>query len=108
MGWPRGTSWIGDAVSDASARTVSGTWALAGAVAHDPAGVGFGGLGAGKKVSHCRIDGIAPTPTNVRTGAYPIARYLYLYTAAPPEGLAGVLLDWVIGPRGQEFVEELE
>jgi phosphate transport system substrate-binding protein len=91
-----------------SARTVSGTWALADAVAHDPVGVGFGGLGAGQQVSHCRIDGIAPTPTNVRSGAYPIARYLYLYTATPAEGLAKEFLDWVLGPRGQEVVEELD
>jgi phosphate transport system substrate-binding protein len=89
-----------------TAATISGTWALADAVAHDRAGIGFGGLAFGDQVYHCRIDGVAPTPTNVRSGAYPIARYLYLYAAAPPAGAIKEFIDWVLGVEGQRIVDE--
>lgn len=84
-----------------------GTWALADAVAGDPAGIGFGGLVFGEQVRHCRINGVAPTPDRVRDGSYPIARYLYLYAVDTPRGVAEAFVDFVLSPEGQALVEEM-
>ena len=51
--------------------------------------------------------GVKPSAENVRNGTYPIARYLYLYTAVPPRGLVKELVDWVLGPEGQALVAEV-
>jgi ABC-type phosphate transport system substrate-binding protein len=50
---------------------------------------------------------VAPTAENVRLGEYPISRYLYFYTAAPPEGLIKDFVDWVLGAEGQAIVREV-
>lgn len=93
----------------APAATVrSGTWAVAEAVAADRWGIGFGGIAFGQQVRHCAVDGVEPTPTRVRDGSYPLARYLYLYTVHQPEGLVKAFVDFVLSPRGQAIVEEVE
>jgi phosphate transport system substrate-binding protein len=90
-----------------SAIACAGTWALADAVAHDPNGIGFGGIVFGEQVRHCRIDGVAPTPARVRDGSYPFTRYLYLYTANKPRGAVEEFVDFVLSPEGQRVVVEV-
>ena len=69
--------------------------------------VGYGGIAYGQGLVHCRIDGVAPTEDNVRSGAYPISRYLYLCTVDKPVGLAKEFIDWVLSPAGQRVVAEV-
>jgi phosphate transport system substrate-binding protein len=76
-------------------------------VAADRNAIGYGGLAYGPDVHHCRIEGVAPTESNVRSGAYPIGRYLYLYTVAPPRGRAKELIDWILAREGQRVVREV-
>jgi phosphate transport system substrate-binding protein len=38
---------------------------------------------------------------------YPIARYLYCYTAGKPAGALGGYMKWILGPEGQTVAEEL-
>ncbi len=86
-----------------AARTVE----VVGAVATSPGAVGFGGLVFGRGLVHARIDGVAPTVEAVRDGSYPLARYLYFYAAAPPQGAVREFTDWCIGPAGQAVVAEV-
>jgi phosphate transport system substrate-binding protein len=91
----------------ADAESFGGTAAITEAVASDRYAIGYGGLAYGPDVYHCRIEGVAPTEANVRSGAYPISRYLYLYTAAPPGGRIKELIDWILSQTGQEVVREV-
>ncbi len=87
--------------------TLQTTSAITDFVAAHRNAIGYGGMSYGKKIYHCKIDGVEPTPQNVRNGKYPIARYLYLYTTRPPQGLIKKYIDWVLGPEGQKIVAEI-
>lgn len=56
------------------------------------------------KLAAVSLDGVAPTPENVRSGAYPISRPLFLITDGPPIGSARAFVDFVLSPEGQELV----
>jgi len=53
------------------------------------------------------IDGIAPTPENIRNGTYPITTYLYAvtYEGNDNENVAR-LLQWVLSDEGQHIIAE--
>jgi phosphate transport system substrate-binding protein len=101
-----------------------GTAAVATAVVNDPAGVGFGGVAyfldqGGVKVLGIKKDKDSPAirpilPDSksldfavVYSGEYPIARYLYCYTAGAPKGALAAYIDWLLGTEGQKIAEEL-
>lgn len=94
----------------AQAQTLPGTAAVINAVSHDPNGIGYGGIGYAEGVRVLAIasggDPIAPTMENALSGAYPISRYLLMYTAGEPSGLAADFLAWVVTADGQALVEE--
>jgi phosphate transport system substrate-binding protein len=81
----------------------------------NPNAIGYEGLGyvdlAHEKV--LRVARVAteayvePTVETASTGAYPIARELYIYTAGQPVGAVADYLAWILGPAGQEIVAEL-
>lgn len=50
------------------------------------------------------VDGVAPTPSTVRSGSYPMARPLFLVTDGPPVGAAKRFVDFVLSVEGQELV----
>jgi phosphate transport system substrate-binding protein len=76
------------------------------AVSQDEAAIGYGGLAFGRNVATCAVEGVHPTPENVRSGAYPLGRYLSLVTVRPPRGLVKDFVDWVLGPEGQAIARE--
>lgn len=49
---------------------------------------------------------VEPTPEAVASGAYPMARPLLVVTSGEPAGTARELLDFLLGPRGQNLVRE--
>lgn len=53
------------------------------------------------------IDGVAPTPENIRNGTYPITTYLYTvtYEGNENENVAR-LLEWVLSEEGQYIIGE--
>lgn len=58
-------------------------------------------------IKYLAIDGIAPTPETVRTGAYRYSVPFYAITRKgeqPPETLS--FLDWVTGPEAKELIEK--
>jgi phosphate transport system substrate-binding protein len=108
----------------ADAQTMPGTSAVAEAVAKDAAGIGYGGVAyfatnpklkivkiakdeGGEALSPLRADGKLDFEA-VWSERYPIARYLYVYSAGQPAGAVRAYLDWILGARGQAIVEKLE
>jgi phosphate transport system substrate-binding protein len=80
-------------------------------VAKTPTGMGYSGMGykTGEvnwlKVSKKKGEsGLAPGTDVARSGQYPIARKLYLYTAGEPSTEIKAFLDWVVSPAGQAIV----
>jgi phosphate transport system substrate-binding protein len=105
-------------------QNMPGTAAVATAVTNDPAGVGFGGIAyflhnTSVKVVKIKKDkdssAISPLSADhksidfsvVYSGEYPIARYLYCYTAGKPKGALAAYMSWMAGPAGQKIAEEL-
>jgi phosphate transport system substrate-binding protein len=48
-----------------------------------------------------------PGAASVLSGAYPLARPLYLYTSGPPREHLRAFLDWIRGPSGQRVAIDL-
>ena len=94
-------------------QSLPGTAAIVNAVAKDENGIGYGGVAYAKGVKRMKValdEGSGyylPEREYVMTGQYPLARYLYWYTAGPPKGEIKKLLDWVLSPEGQGVVEEV-
>ncbi len=82
-------------------------------VRHNPNVIGYDGLGyvtADQKVLGVARDAssphVHPSAATVNSGAYPISRPLYMYTAQPPRGKVKEYLDWIL-KEGQALVSEL-
>src|SRR5262245_5638341 len=82
-------------------------------VAKTPRGLGYSGMGyKTDKVNWLKISnkkgepGIEPGTEVARSGKYPIARKLYLYTAGEPSGEVKAYIDWILSPAGQKIVEQ--
>lgn len=79
-------------------------------VAAHPAAIGYVALGALEgvperaKVKVLAIEGVAPGPEPVASGAYPLSLPLYLVAPAEPTGVAREFLDFALGPEGQRIV----
>lgn len=87
--------------------TAPNTAAVVRAVSTDTGAIGYGGIAYGPELRHASIDGVAPTAEDVRSGAYPLARYLYLYAAGPLEGELRRFVDWILSDAGQRRVIEV-
>lgn len=98
---------LGGAEYTRRARVMPTTRAIVEEVAGNVDAIGYGGFGYVDAVFPCPVEGVPPSAENVRDGTYPIARYLYLYTAVPPEGVVKELVDWVLGDEGQRLVAEV-
>jgi phosphate transport system substrate-binding protein len=96
-----------------TAQNMPGTAAVVNAVAKDKWGIGYGGAAYGKGIREVKVKkdadspGYAPTFENIRSGNYPIARYLYMYIKNRPAGTMKEYLDWILGDDGQKVVSEV-
>ena len=92
------------------AQTLQGTAAVVNAVSKDPNGIGYGGSAYAKGVKFVKVKKDANSPAyepnleTVRSGAYPISRYLYLYLRSNPSGAAKKFIDWALTPEAQDLV----
>lgn len=95
------------------AQNMAGTAAVVNAVAKDPAGIGYGGSAYGKGIRELPIKkddtspAFAPTVDNIKTGKYPISRFLFMYTRERPTGAVKKFIDWALGKQGQSIVSEV-
>lgn len=76
-------------------------------------GLGYSGMGyKTPNVNWLRISNkkgepaIEPSAEVARSGKYPIARKLYLYTAGEPTGAVKAFVDWILSAEGQKIVEK--
>lgn len=77
----------------------------------DPLSIGYVSLGwiddalrQGAPIKVLAVDGIEPTPANVRSGKYPYKRPLILVTRGRATGQAARFIDWLRSPAGQAAV----
>ncbi len=95
------------------AQTLQGTAGVVNAVAKDPNGIGYGGAAYAKGIRFAAVKkddkspAILPSLQTVRTGEYPISRYLYLYTRVKPSKEMKAFIDWATGPEGQAIVSKV-
>ena len=94
-----------------TAQTLPGTAAVINAVSHDVSGIGYGGIGYAEGVRTVPIVGadgapVEPTLENATSGRYPLSRFLFMYTAGDPAGLAAEFIGFVTSEEGQRLVEQ--
>ncbi len=97
----------------ASMQSMPGTAAVVNAVSKDKMGIGFGGAAYGKGIKFAKIKkdanspGYEPNSETVKSGTYPISRYLYMYTKSRPTGELKKYIDWILSNEGQAIVEKV-
>ena len=94
----------------ATAQTLPGTAAVINAVSKDRAGIGYGGIAYAEGVRTVKVaaegsDPVEPTMENATSGKYPLSRFLNIYSAGEPTGVAKQYLDFVLSDDGQKVVE---
>jgi phosphate transport system substrate-binding protein len=82
-------------------------------VERTPCAIGYSGMGyATEHVTMLKIakkagdPHYAPNLENALSGAYPIARPLYMYSLGTPGAQAKKYLDWILSDAGQQIVEK--
>lgn len=82
--------------------------AVAQTVSQTPGAIGYVGLGyLSDAVKALKVGGVMPSNATVNSGAYKLARPLYMYTNGNPKGLAKQYLDFIWSDEGQGIVEDL-
>jgi phosphate transport system substrate-binding protein len=83
-------------------------------VRQNPNAIGYDGLGyitpEVKTLAIAPKDGgeyVKPSVASVNDGKYPIARPLFMYTPGAPTGDVKAYIDWILGPAGQQIVNDL-
>jgi phosphate transport system substrate-binding protein len=103
---------LGDDYSS-SMQSMPGTAAVVNAVAKDKWGIGYGGAAYGKGIREVKVKidqgsaAYAPTLENIKSGAYPISRFLYMYVKNRPTGALKQYIDWILNDEGQKIVSEV-
>lgn len=95
------------------AQTLQGTSAVVNAVSKDANGIGYGGAAYAKGIRFAGVKkdanspAVMPSLETVRSGQYPISRFLYLYSRTRPSGDMKKFLDWAAGAEGQGIVSQV-
>ena len=91
----------------AKAHFVPSNGAMKTAVAQDPYAIGYVSIGhIDQSVAPVALDGVDPTPDNVKQGKYKVARGLYSNTKGDPRGLTKKFVDYLYSAEGQTIVAE--
>ncbi|MBK7142359.1 MAG: phosphate ABC transporter substrate-binding protein [bacterium] len=97
----------------AQTQTLPGTAAVVNAVAKDKFGIGYGGAAYAKGVKFAKLKRNAESPAfepsleTVRSGDYPLSRFLYWYLRNKPQGEIKKLVEFVLSDKGQEVVSKV-
>lgn len=92
----------------------SGSKDVVALVSRTPCAIGYSGMGYKTsdvkwvKVSRKKGEpGVEPSVEAAKTGEYPIARPLYIYTRGEPTGPVKEYIDWILSDVGQKIVLDL-
>ncbi len=104
---------LGGADFTPSMQSLPGTAAVVNAVSKDKYAIGFGGAAYAKGIKFIKVKkdanspGYEPTAENVKSGVYPISRFLYVYTRSKPTGVTKDYIDWILSSEGQALVTKV-
>jgi phosphate transport system substrate-binding protein len=96
-----------------SMQSMPGTAAVVNAVAKDKNAIGFGGAAYAAGIKDVAIKKDAnskaylPNEANIKSGDYPITRFLFMYTRTRPTGAVKEYIDWILSTEGQEIVAKV-
>jgi len=96
-----------------SMQSLPGTAAVANAVSKDKNAIGYGGAAYAKGIKDASIKkdknskAYLPKLESIKSGVYPLSRFLYLYTIKKPEGAVKEFIDWILSKEGQSIVSEV-
>jgi phosphate transport system substrate-binding protein len=94
-------------------QTLPGTAAIVNAVIKDPNGIGYGGFGYAKGVGIASVStttggqAFTPSESTIKSGSYPISRFLYIYLRNRPTGVLKNYIDWILSDEGQKIVTQV-
>ncbi len=94
-------------------QSMPGTAAVVNAISRDENGIGYGGAAYGKGIRFLKVKKDAsstayePNMENVKTGKYPVSRFLYMYLRNKPTGVIKAYIDWVLSDEGQAVVDKV-
>lgn len=94
-------------------QTLPGTAAIVNAIAKDKQGIGYGGAAYAKGVKFCAMKADEKSPAykpdleHVKSGAYPLSRYLFWYLRTKPTGEIKKFVDFVLSAEGQKVVSDV-
>jgi phosphate transport system substrate-binding protein len=76
-------------------------------IARHPTAIGYVSMGyLSPQVKALPVEGVSPAPEDVRSGAYPLTRPLYLLTGQEPTGEVRAFIEFALSPAGQTVVEQ--
>jgi phosphate transport system substrate-binding protein len=88
-----------------TANVVASNGAMKSALAGDPDGIGYVSIGhIDSSVKAPKLDGVAPSQANARSGKYPVVRMLYMNTRGEPQGLTAAFVNYIMGPEGRQMI----
>ena len=96
-----------------SMQSMPGTAAVVNAVVKDANAIGFGGAAYAKGIKYAAVKkdagskAFTPTEENIKSGDYPITRYLFMYLRNKPTGEMKDYIDWILSAEGQKIVTEV-
>lgn len=94
-------------------QSLPGTAGVVNAVSRDVNGIGYGGSAYGKGIREvsvrkdARSPAYAPNLKNIKSGDYPITRFLYFYTRIRPDGTMKEFVDYALSADGQKIVSDV-
>jgi phosphate transport system substrate-binding protein len=97
----------------ATVQSMPGTAAVVNAVSKDKFGIGYGGAAYGKGIRELKVKAdatstaYAPTIENIKSGVYPVSRFLFMYVKNRPTGAMKEYIDWILSDEGQKIVSEV-
>jgi len=105
----RGVACFRDLIEPASVVIVPTSPEMSKLLSSRPNSIGFTDAvavdDAGGAIVALKLDGVTPTPDNVRSGKYKIIKENYLVTKGQPAGAVKAFIDFIKGPKGAKIIE---
>jgi len=88
------------------AQTQESNSAVVQAVSKNRYAIGYIGIGYVKKtVRGLKVNGVEASPRTAKSGQYPVARPLFMFTDGQPAGIAGDFIKFILSAEGQRIVK---